>query len=267
MSAVEIVEGIDRAWLAEAFRRSPVPHAYAMWDLEQTPDKVRFVSCRRGAETIAYLLIWTGNPSGPVVHWVGADEEATPLVDRFPSRPLMAVVPAVVGPRVLARLHPALSESLLTLYRPWSAEPPPYTAPFTRPLRRFDHAALESFVRQYPNPLVSSYTAFDPGAERAWGAFSPATGALEGVAKTSAQLPGLWFITGVFVAPDARGRGLATALTAGLVRDALRVHAASALYVREPNLAARRAYEKIGFQHFDRRLLVDAGVGQLAAPP
>ncbi|MFZ0890891.1 MAG: GNAT family N-acetyltransferase [Thermoplasmata archaeon] len=267
MSTVEYVEGIDRLWLVEAFRQNPVSHAYAMWDLEQTPDKVRFVTCRRGSETLSYLLIWNGSPAGPVVHWVGANEEAGPLVERFPPRPLMAVVPTEFAPPVLARHSPALSEPLLTLYRPWSAEAPTHAAPLTRPLHRFDHEALESFIRRFPEPLAHSYASFDPGAERAWGAFSPETGVLEGVAKTSARLPTLWFITGVFVAPDARGRGIATALTAGLVRDALQVHAASALYVREPNLPARRAYEKVGFEFFERRILVDAGVGQLASPP
>ncbi|MFZ1024316.1 MAG: GNAT family N-acetyltransferase [Thermoplasmata archaeon] len=267
MSTVEFVDGIDRAWLAQAFQRSPVTHAYAMWDLQQTPDKVRFVSCRRGAESIAYLLIWYGSSSGPVVHWVGSDAEATPLIERLPPRPLMAVVPAELAPLVLARRGPALSEPLLTLHRPWSTEGPPHTAPLTRRLHRSDNEVLAAFVRHYPDPLAPSYASFDPAMEVAWGAFSPETGALEGVAKTSARLATLWFITGVFVAPGARRRGLATALTAGLVRDALRVHAASALYVREANLPARRAYEKVGFQFFGRRILVDAGVGQLASPP
>jgi ribosomal protein S18 acetylase RimI-like enzyme len=267
VTTVEFVEGIDRGWLVKAAQREPVTHAYAVWDLQQTPEQVHFVSCRRGLETLAYLLIWNGGSRGPVVHWVGDEAEATPLVDRLPPRPLMAFVPAELTPLVVARRGPATSETILTLHRPWSAETPRQTAPLTRRLRRSDHSALASFLQRFPDPLAQSYASLDPEMEPTWGAFSPETGALEGVAKTSARLPRLWVITGVFVAPGARGRGLGTALTAGLVRDALAAHADSALYVREANLAARRAYEKVGFQFLRRRMMVDAGVGQLASAP
>jgi len=55
-------------------------------------------------------------------------------------------------------------------------------------------------------------------------------------------------IQGVYVPPDLRGRGLATAGMAAVVRH-VQHHVAPvvSLYVNDWNLAARRAYERVGF--------------------
>jgi uncharacterized protein len=54
-------------------------------------------------------------------------------------------------------------------------------------------------------------------------------------------------IQGVWVHPRIRGRGLGTAGTAAVVREALRTVApVVSLYVNEYNLPARRAYERVG---------------------
>jgi GNAT superfamily N-acetyltransferase len=267
MAAIAVVGGIDRVWLEAAARRDPVSHAYAVWDLDHLPEMVHFVSCVRGAETIAYLLIWNGGAPGPIVHWIGDSEEAVPLMDRFPPRPWLAFVPLRLAVTVLPRVQPALSERSLVLHRPWSTETPTAANPKVRRLRPSDRPALEALVRRFSGPLLPSYATVNLGAEPVWGAFSPATGALEGVAKTAVRLPAVWIVTGVFVTPEARGQGLATALVAGLVHEATQAHAATALYVREPNLPARRAYEKVGFRLFDERLCLDAGMGRLASPP
>ena len=267
MPGVELVEGIDRRWLEAAAQRDPISHAYAVWDLERTPEKVRFISCLRSNETIAYLLIWSGRAAGPVVHWVGNGTEAEPLLERSPLRPLQMVVPAEIAPLVRTRYAPTTSEPLLILQRSLSGEVPPPAAPGVRRLRPFDRPAIEFFVHQFSDPLLQSYAEIDPGVEPIWGAFSPESDALLGVAKTAARLPAVWVITGVFVSPEARGRGLATALVTGLVGDASRVHAASALYVLEANQPARRAYERVGFGPFGRRIWIDAGVQRLPTPP
>lgn len=55
-------------------------------------------------------------------------------------------------------------------------------------------------------------------------------------------------IQGVWVAPDVRGRGLGAAGTAAVVADALdRLAPVVSLYVNSYNIAARRAYERVGF--------------------
>ncbi|TCB96192.1 GNAT family N-acetyltransferase [Micromonospora zingiberis] len=63
------------------------------------------------------------------------------------------------------------------------------------------------------------------------------------VTRRTAQIQGVW------VAPEWRGRGIATAAMAAVVRDALdRVAPTVSLYVNDFNLPARRVYERCGFR-------------------
>ena len=63
------------------------------------------------------------------------------------------------------------------------------------------------------------------------------------VSRHTAQVQGVW------VAPTWRGRGLATAAMAAVVRDALRrVAPTVSLYVNDYNTAARRVYRRCGFR-------------------
>ncbi|MEV4842536.1 GNAT family N-acetyltransferase [Micromonospora matsumotoense] len=62
------------------------------------------------------------------------------------------------------------------------------------------------------------------------------------VTRRTAQIQGVW------VAPQWRGRGIATAAMAAVVRDALlRVAPTVSLYVNDFNLPARRVYRRCGF--------------------
>jgi predicted GNAT family acetyltransferase len=63
------------------------------------------------------------------------------------------------------------------------------------------------------------------------------------VTRHTAQVQGVW------VAPHWRGRGIATAAMAAVVRDALsRVAPSVSLYVNDYNIPARRAYARCGFR-------------------
>ncbi|MFR9775543.1 GNAT family N-acetyltransferase [Micromonospora sp. MS34] len=63
------------------------------------------------------------------------------------------------------------------------------------------------------------------------------------VTRRTAQVQGVW------VAPEWRGRGIATAAMAAVVRDALARFAPTvSLYVNDFNLPARRVYERCGFR-------------------
>ncbi|BCJ57900.1 GNAT family N-acetyltransferase [Micromonospora endophytica] len=63
------------------------------------------------------------------------------------------------------------------------------------------------------------------------------------VTRRTAQVQGVW------VAPEWRGRGIATAAMAAVVRDALtRVAPTVSLYVNDFNRPARRVYERCGFR-------------------
>jgi predicted GNAT family acetyltransferase len=63
------------------------------------------------------------------------------------------------------------------------------------------------------------------------------------VTRHTAQIQGVW------VAPEWRGRGLATVAMSAVMRDALRRVAPSvSLYVNDYNVAARRVYARCGFR-------------------
>ncbi|SCL33676.1 hypothetical protein GA0074692_3630 [Micromonospora pallida] len=63
------------------------------------------------------------------------------------------------------------------------------------------------------------------------------------VTRRTAQVQGVW------VAPEWRGRGIAVAAMAAVVRDALlRVAPTVSLYVNDFNLPARRVYQRCGFR-------------------
>src|ERR1700674_4517704 len=93
-----LVEGIDREWLEAAARSDPIAHAWAVYDLDYSSERVRFVSLRQEGTPPAYPLIWYG-PDVPVVHWVGTPPGWSHLFAALPSRPMVAIVPpSVAGP-------------------------------------------------------------------------------------------------------------------------------------------------------------------------
>jgi predicted GNAT family acetyltransferase len=67
-------------------------------------------------------------------------------------------------------------------------------------------------------------------------------------AEVACASPAAAQVQGVYVPPDLRGQGLATAGMAAVVQH-VRAHVAPvvSLYVNEWNVAARRAYERVGF--------------------
>jgi uncharacterized protein len=68
-------------------------------------------------------------------------------------------------------------------------------------------------------------------------------------AEVAAATPHACQVQDVYVAPDRRGEGLASAGVAAVVATALReIAPVVALYVNDGNVAARRVYEKIGFR-------------------
>jgi len=68
-------------------------------------------------------------------------------------------------------------------------------------------------------------------------------------AEVACASPGAAQVQGVYVPPDLRGQGLATAGMAAVVQE-VRAHVAPtvSLYVNEWNDAARAAYERVGFR-------------------
>ncbi len=259
-AAVEVRPTIDRTWLEGASAEDPVSHAFALWDLDRNPDRIRFFSAVRGPTTIGYLLVWLGHPVAPIVHWFGRGTDARALADVLPGRPCVAIVPEEAVPTVEAARGPGRRYSVLVLARDADAPiAPPRPGGAVRPLRRTDVPLLSTWARRQSDPVVAEYPFLDPEAELMWGAFDGER--LVGVVRAEVRLPRVWILGGVYVHDESRGQGWGRELVGAALRAAAAAHARVALYVREDRAAARALYERLSFRPVDRRIWVDLGAG------
>lgn len=251
---------IDRAWLEAEGARHPLTHAFALWDLERTPDRVRFFSALDQGVTVGYLLVWLGHPTATIVHWVGTHRATYALVQLLPHRPLVAIVPEEVRDLVRAARGPAREYASLQMARTAAAPPiSPELAAGVRLLDRGDVLALAEWARRQADPVVAGYPFLDPEVDRVWGAFED--GRLVGAVHAEVRLPRVWVLGGVYVDPTARQRGWGRALVLAAVRAGESTGAEVGLYVREDREQARALYESIGFRTVDRRVWLDLGAG------
>jgi len=259
-SVVELRPTIDRAWLERAAAVHPITHAFALWDLERTPDRVRFFSAVEGDTPLGYLLVWLGHPTATIVHWVGDDPLLAGLARLLPPRPLVAIVPRGVRDLVVAARGPAREYASLQMARIAAATTPASEpAPGVRPLERTDVPRLAAWARRQRDPVVATYPYLDPEADRIWGAFEGAE--LVGAVHAEVRLPRVWILGGVYVDPSVRGQGYGRALVGAAVHAAEATGAQVGLYVREDREDARRVYEDLGFRTVDRRVWLDLGAG------
>ncbi|MCI4317041.1 MAG: hypothetical protein L3J96_00750 [Thermoplasmata archaeon] len=161
----KVVEGIDAAWLAASVLTDPVDLLYAA-------GRVRFISLRRGKETTAYLLLWSGLSGVPVVHWFGTPVDWPLLLSSVPPRPVVAVVPPMVaGPR-RERRAPAEAYPLEVLARPLGLPPPPEEGERAiRRLRPSDAPMLVRIADEEPGMITGVYRTVDLEREPVWGGF------------------------------------------------------------------------------------------------
>jgi ribosomal protein S18 acetylase RimI-like enzyme len=251
---------IDRRWLERRATADPILHAYALWDLDRHPDQVRFVSAVRADETLGYLLIWLGARTAPIVHWFDETPEARALLGGFPPRPFVAVVPEGVRGEIEREHGPVGAYPLLILSaRPENDDPNPEATPAVRHLTGSDRGALLALTTDRSELVASEYPHLNPDRELIWGYFGGAR--LCGVARAVVRLPHVWLLSGVFVDPAQRGRGVGLALVRAALAEARAAGVVVGLYVREDRPAARAAYERAGFRPHARRVWLDAGTG------
>jgi ribosomal protein S18 acetylase RimI-like enzyme len=250
---------IDRAWLERAAVAEPLAHAFALWDLDRHPDRVRFLSALDGETTLGYLLVWLGHPAAPVVQLHGTEGSWPILVAALPPRPLIAVVPEGAEEVVTAARGPASRYPLIGLAAgPGPGESSPRDAAVRR-LGAGDRATLGSWAARQSDPAAAEYPRLDPAVEAVWGAFE--NGRLIGAVRAAVELPRVWLLAGVYVEPAARGRGVALALVRLALEAGRRAGAAVGLFVREDRPGARSVYERAGFRPALRCVWLDAGAG------
>jgi ribosomal protein S18 acetylase RimI-like enzyme len=249
-------EGIDRLWLEARARTDPIAHSWAVWDLDHVPDRVRYVSLRRGDQTVGYVLIWYG-AGAPRAHWVSADPEDGLLVQALPPPPVIAIVPERVAEGVREHLHARESYPIDILECTGRTLTPP--DPRVRRLRSPDSPNLAAMVARNPSMRAAGYSGADLDRSPVWGAFE--ADRLVAVARIAVQLPAVWIVTGVFTEPSFRGRGLGREVAGAATSAGLASGARVALYVRADNAIAQNLYRELGFHRIDGRIWIDAGVG------
>lgn len=258
---LELRPTIDRGWLESAAELDPVAHAYALWDLDRLPTEVRFVSGWEGGRCVGYLLVWQAPGSVPVVHWMAPPRSE--WASALPTRPLRVHGPPEIAPFVRASRGPCLEHPLLLEVAAAGTVPPPVTS--AGPVRRLDRGdlpAVERLAAGSDDELARGYLALDPEAETIFGGFE--AGELVAVARASVRRPSVWFVSGVFVLPNARNRRWGQAVTRAVMEEARRAGACSALFVREARADARAAYDRLGFHPVARRTLFDCGAAATA---
>jgi GNAT superfamily N-acetyltransferase len=253
---VDLRPTIDRTWLEAAAAADPVAHAYALWDLDRFPHRIRFVSAVRGDAMLGYLLVWQPTAARPFVHWVGPALEE--LAHALPPRPLVVLGPEAVAPLVLRTRGPATTFRVLVETAPLGTRPVAGAMDAqVRRLTRKDTSALESLARSASEAVAQGYAGLDPEAELVFGGFDGTE--LVGAARAVIRQPRVWLVSGVYVHPSHRGRGWGRALTRAVMVEGERAGAPSALFVREDRVAARAVYEHLGFHPVGERVWVDCG--------
>ena len=254
---VELRPTIDRAWLEERSRAEPFVHAFALWDLDRTPEAIRFTSALREERTEGYLLIWHGRPPRVVVHWYGAGPAAEALVEALPPRPFIAVVPPEVRAAVEAARGAGRAFPIDILARSRNAPLPDSSG--VRRLGAHDRRELWEWAQRQHDPAAVGYPELDPDREPVWAGFEG--GEIVAAAHAQVQLPGMWLLGGVYVTPEARARGWGAKVTAAAVREGEANGATVGLYVRQDRTPAVRLYARLGFHPIAHRVWLDLGAG------
>ncbi len=76
---------------------------------------------------------------------------------------------------------------------------------------------------------------------------------LVSIANTYVRTKELWLVGSVYTKPEFRGRGYAKAVTSAVTEVAIKAGAKAALHVREGNIPAIKAYERIGYRRLRKR--------------
>jgi ribosomal protein S18 acetylase RimI-like enzyme len=251
---VAVVDVRDRSVIAEFCRRRPAVHAYELGDLDDFFwPHTRWLGWQADGRLEQLALLYD-EPDPPVVLALAEDGE-------HGMRDLLREVAARLPARVYAHLSPELVDALAPAFVPETAPVAHCKLGLTDPtfLQAYDTAAPALLSASDLAEVERLYADAYPGT---W--FQPRmleTGRYVGIRRDGHLVcvagVHVWSPTwrvaalgNVATLPALRGSGLATAACARLCRvlldDGIDV---VSLNVRADNVAAIRAYEKLGFVH------------------
>lgn len=195
---------------------------------------------RGDLEDMRYFAARAGRGNRTAASVVGRAELALPLWEGLegawgPAREVRPDQPLMTMPERSPFAHAGVRQARLAeLDRYLEAAIAMFTAEVGIDPRGADGG--RAYRRRVANTILAgrAYVLFD-GAQVA---FKAEVGALS---RTVGQIQGVW------VRPDLRGQGLGGAGTAAVAEAVLRSGRLPSLYVNSFNVAARRAYERVGF--------------------
>jgi ribosomal protein S18 acetylase RimI-like enzyme len=245
---VGVIELSDRARLRAYFRRAPALHLYELGDLDDFFwPHTRWYALERDRAIDAAALLYAA-PELPVVIAIG---DAAPLGellaairDRLPARVYAHLSPGLVealAPRYASEPHGGYLKMALVDRARLDAAP----ASAAVPLGPADRDEVERFyARAYPGNW------FDPRMLETgqYFAIRERDGlAAAGGVHVHAPAERVAALGNIAVAPEHRGRGLGTQVTAQICRSLLAAVDHIGLNVRADNRAAIACYERLGF--------------------
>ena len=117
-----------------------------------------------------------------------------------------------------------------------------------------DDGEVQAFLdTAFPTAAVQTG---DPAVRR-WAALRDHGGVLLACAADATHAPTLGFVSSIATAPDARGRGVGTRVTAWVTAELVREHGRAGLWVDHPNLAGRAVYDRCGYRDEHRMVWLE----------
>jgi len=223
----------------EAIRRSykkyPVFFAYLYYDVFHEPEVAEVPYINTAGDFVrGYVLVYWRPRQCPAVHIVGDVDSA-----RLPDVDCMTVHLETWRQVELpdgAERTPALTMTCGEDCRERARDILARGSWSVRRSSREDYRRLTSPAdAEYLSPRCDVYGVYESGV-------------LISAAAVCVHLPEVWLVSGVYTAPQFRGRGAATYLTAYITELATSNGALAALSVAEENAAAVRVYKKIGYR-------------------
>ncbi len=250
-----LIEITDRAVLADFFGRNRALNIYQLGDLDDFFwPHTRWFGLESGGLLRAVALLYTG-PFEPTLIFLedGNGEDCRLLLQELAPR-LPARIYAHLSPGLESALHPLFASDLkgnhLKMHLQLSTGALPPISSDVLNLTIDDTRELKSFYHEvYPGNW------FDPRMLETGQYFGVRdNGRLVAAGGVHVYAPnyGVAALGNIATHPDFRGRGLATHVTAGIVRSLRRTVDAIGLNVKADNAAAIACYSKLGFVEIAR---------------
>jgi RimJ/RimL family protein N-acetyltransferase len=259
MLSIEKIDENNRQWAVGQLRRDVIRHVFAFYDLQYDLKNTTMYAAVENGMLRGYILVYQALEFPSVV--LEADPEASKrLIEHAPTGNFIMHAPADLLPEIEDKF-PNAKHYVENWMRIKKGEAKLFRSENVRKLDPADGsklAALLSSRLDRPEGAAEKYSDWIRRMQM-YGVFGD--GELVAYAGSFIQTPQVWMIGGVYTHPQYRNRGYATLATSAITEEALGKSDSAALFARQDNYWAIRAYEKIGYRKIGERIWIDVGTG------